>query len=216
MNPIRLTALHRSIGLALLCAGFLLVNAWSKPFRVTSTVVCPPLAPAEPIPSIESDIAPMLEAALNDCGRSWSEEDRKRAVKGIAAVVKRHHFSPAFVLSVIQTESSFQPDAVSPKGAVGLTQLLPATARFAAALIPVETPTRESLTDPALNIRIGFAYLAWLKRKYGSLDAALVVYNGGPQLLRNRAPDGPLPCAAYRKEVRRGELQLAQRVYSPR
>lgn len=71
----------------------------------------------------------------------------------------------ALALGVIQVESCFQPDAVSPEGCYGLMQLNP---RF--------FPDKLS---PAENIRAGVSYLGELLNKYGDTGAALTVYNAG-------------------------------------
>jgi soluble lytic murein transglycosylase-like protein len=92
----------------------------------------------------------------------------------IAAAALKHQISPAFVKSIIAAESGFQQAAVSPKGAVGLMQLMPETAR-------------EFGADPAVpeqNIDAGAHYLSWLLRRYaGKRDAlrrAIAAYNAGP------------------------------------
>lgn len=92
----------------------------------------------------------------------------------IAAASRKHQVSPAFVKSIIAAESGFSQEAVSPKGAVGLMQLMPETAR-------------EFGADPAVpeqNIDAGAQYLSWLLRRYaGKRDAlrrAIAAYNAGP------------------------------------
>ncbi len=74
-------------------------------------------------------------------------------------------------LNLIRAESNFNPRAVSPKGAKGLCQLMPETAK------------RFGVTDPFdidENLRAGAAYLKRLYRKYGNWKLALAAYNAGP------------------------------------
>ena len=80
--------------------------------------------------------------------------------------------SPALVKAVIHVESFFSKDAVSPKGARGLMQLMPATARS----LGVRNPF-----DPKENIFAGTRLLKDLVTKYGSLKKALIAYNAGPK-----------------------------------
>ncbi|HEX4593210.1 MAG TPA: lytic transglycosylase domain-containing protein [Bryobacteraceae bacterium] len=92
----------------------------------------------------------------------------------IAAAARKHQVSPAFVMSIIEAESGFSQAVVSPKGAVGLMQLMPETAR-------------EFGADPSIpeqNIDAGAHYLSWLLQRYkGKRDAlrrTIAAYNAGP------------------------------------
>lgn len=99
--------------------------------------------------------------------------------------------SPALVVAVIGVESAGRPIAVSPKGAAGLMQLMPATAaRF---------DVTDS-TDPAQNIRGGVAYLDWLLKEFGGDPVlALAAYNAGEGSLRDHG--GVPPYAETRAYV---------------
>ena len=88
------------------------------------------------------------------------------------ATARRHGLDPNLVLAVVAVESGFQPDAVSNKGAQGLMQLMPATAR--------ELGVADAL-DPAQNLDGGTRYLRMLVAQYGGdLGKALAAYNAGP------------------------------------
>ncbi len=82
-----------------------------------------------------------------------------------------HAVNPALVRAVIQAESAFNPRARSHKGAMGLMQLMPATAAEFSVLDPY---------DPRENIRAGVAYLKQLLVKYADESLALAAYNAGP------------------------------------
>lgn len=78
--------------------------------------------------------------------------------------------SPQLLASVVQAESGGDPNAVSPKGAIGLTQLMPDTAQG----LGVDP------RDPEQNLRGGAQFLSQLRQKYGRDDFALAAYNWGP------------------------------------
>ncbi len=74
------------------------------------------------------------------------------------------------VVSVVEAESAFRADAVSPKGAIGLMQLL-----------PLHFEAHEQPFDPAVNLAAGAEYLAEMKRRFdGDLELALAAYHAGP------------------------------------
>lgn len=84
---------------------------------------------------------------------------------------REYNVPPALVRAMVTTESNFNPQAVSPKGAVGLMQLMPATARRFGAVDPA---------DPRTNLRTGTRYLRWLLDRFGSdLELAVAAYNAG-------------------------------------
>lgn len=109
-------------------------------------------------------------------GGALFSESRLRGIAGmfetqIASAARQHNLSEVFVLAVIAVESAGQANAVSSKGAQGLMQLIPATARrFGVA----------DSFDPAQNILGGAAYLDWLLDNFGGdVILALAGYNAG-------------------------------------
>src|SRR5699024_7955542 len=99
----------------------------------------------------------------------------------------------------IRTESLFQPAAVSPAGAVGLMQLMPATARLVARRHGMNTPSSGSLRLPAVNIRLGTRYLRSMQDRFGgNLALATAAYNAGPNAVERWLPrQGALPPAIW-------------------
>ncbi|MEM8932887.1 MAG: lytic transglycosylase domain-containing protein [Acidobacteriota bacterium] len=93
----------------------------------------------------------------------------------IRRTAARHGVDALLLAAVIEAESSFDPTALSPRGAVGLMQVLPSTAGS----------TSEHLLDPVLNVDHGARYLKQLLARYdGDLELALAAYNAGPTNVR--------------------------------
>ena len=95
--------------------------------------------------------------------------------------------------AVIATESGFNADAVSPSGATGLMQLMPATAANFGVRGDKNNSITQKLTNPGLNIRTGSRYLRYLLDLFpGQIDLALAAYNAGEgrvQRAGNRIPN---------------------------
>ena len=85
---------------------------------------------------------------------------------------RRRGLDPILVMGLVQTESSFNPYAVSNKGAVGLMQINRPTAEHLGLKDPL---------DPQANLKAGIRYLAWLKKLFkGDMVLTLAAYNAGP------------------------------------
>ncbi|HSK20433.1 MAG TPA: lytic transglycosylase domain-containing protein [Longimicrobiales bacterium] len=115
---------------------------------------------------------------------------------------------PRVAFGLVQAESSFRTRAVSPVGAVGLTQLLPSTARW---LVP--GTTRSDLMKPETNLRVGFQYLRYLMDKYeGDEKLALTAYNRGPGTVSKLLARGKNPDNGYADKVLTGKSALHVRL----
>lgn len=114
----------------------------------------------------------------------------------------RHHLREAasangidyeLLQALIATESGFDSDVVSPRGAVGLMQVMPATALRFGVAADRNMPVKAKLADPRINIRTGSRYLSYLLKLYpGRLELALAAYNAGEgavQKAGNRIPN---------------------------
>jgi soluble lytic murein transglycosylase-like protein len=115
-----------------------------------------------------------------------------------AAVAER--IDPALAFPLVRLESRFNPKAMSPVGAVGLTQLMVPTAR---GYIP--GVTREDLYDRDLNLTIGFRHLRGLIKSYkGDVQLALLVYNRGGVAVELDRELGLDPSNGYDRIVLKG------------
>lgn len=101
--------------------------------------------------------------------------------KGIIKKYSReYNVDPYLVSAIINVESNFDKNALSPKDARGLMQITPKTGEWAAAKIGIEDFTVESLYDPEINIRIGTWYLDILSKEFhNNIQLILAAYNGG-------------------------------------
>ncbi|MBA2474785.1 MAG: lytic transglycosylase domain-containing protein [Actinobacteria bacterium] len=97
----------------------------------------------------------------------------------VQAHARNYRLDPALLAAVIYQESRFRPRAESPSGAIGLMQLLPATAQGIAVRTGGTRFRVDDLYDPELNVRYGSWYLRHLLDKYGEERMALAAYNAG-------------------------------------
>ncbi|HYH99933.1 transglycosylase SLT domain-containing protein [Hyalangium sp.] len=94
---------------------------------------------------------------------------------------KTNRLDPDLLQGLIREESRFNPRARSSTGALGLTQLMPATARQVAASLKLSAVGEQTLLQPADNVRLGAAYLGQLLKHFGGNAAfAVAAYNAGP------------------------------------
>ena len=117
----------------------------------------------------------------------------KQVKQHLREAASEHGIEPELLQALIAAESGFDPAAVSPKGAIGLMQIMPATAERYGLSGDAKMPLARKLTDPRLNIRTGVRYLADLIRMFpGQLELAIAAYNAGEgavQRAGNRIPN---------------------------
>jgi soluble lytic murein transglycosylase-like protein len=132
----------------------------------------------DPAPQVEQDDRVAVEPAPVD---STTPDPRFDAI--IKRVAAARGVDPTLVRAVIQVESAYEPRARSPKGAVGLMQVMPATGRQYGIT---------NLYDPSSNIEAGVTHLRALLDRF-PLTLALAAYNAGEAAVERFAGIPPYP-----------------------
>lgn len=135
----------------------------------------------------------LFPEALEDESRRAFLEDLPYG-SALAEAAERHGVDGLLLAAVVDVESGFSPRAVSPRGAVGLMQILPSTGRAQG--------VEGDLLDPRVNVDAGSRYLRGLVELYGGdLELALAAYNAGPAAVTRHA--GVPPFRETREYVRK-------------
>jgi hypothetical protein len=146
----------------------------------------------------KTEKAPLDTGCTQVASLPWLQERCKdpqchRIVRLVERMSVHYDLDPNLVLSVISAESAFNPRALSPKGASGLMQLIPATARRFGV---------KDVWNPEQNLRGGMAYLQWLLAYFeGDLEWVLAGYNAGEHRVERYR--GVPPFAETRAYVKR-------------
>lgn len=120
--------------------------------------------------------------------RTVNVPQSKELALAIVTESAKAQVDPLLVAAVIKSESTFRSNAISHKGARGLMQLLPATAKYTEQRIVSgnELPLRRSLHNADYSIKLGIAYLKHLEDLFfGNRELALIAYNWGPGNLKS-------------------------------
>jgi soluble lytic murein transglycosylase-like protein len=164
--------------------------------------------------STDRSLAFALDSARGELELMRTQLDRAKKVIGyssrykigadlassIVDVAQAEGIDPELAFRLVKLESDFNVRATSPVGALGLTQVMPSTAKYY-----VKGVTREKLYDPNVNLRVGFRYLRGLVDEYhGDVKLALLVYNRGPVAVAKSRAQGDSPSNGYDRIVTRG------------
>jgi soluble lytic murein transglycosylase-like protein len=146
----------------------------------------------------------LVHMQLERWNRIYNFSSRYKVGADLAAaiydVALAEGIEPELGFRLVRVESEFNERATSPVGAVGLTQVMPATAKYF-----VKNVTRDALYDRQTNLRVGFRYLRTLIREYkGNVKLALLVYNRGPQAVETLRDLGMDPSNGYERMVMKG------------
>ena len=131
----------------------------------------------------------------------------------IRQAASKHGIDPALVKAVIAAESGFNPQAVSPKGAIGLMQVIPDTGARYGVTGDARRTAAQKLADPKVNITTGVRYLSDLLRMFsGNLELVLAAYNAGEGAVQKHGNDIP-PYAETQNYVK--TVMQFYRYYNP-
>jgi hypothetical protein len=170
--------------------------------------------PVRRIPSrfdfIEDRAFPVAEI-LDDWGLSNNEWELLSLAQLIVEKSDEIGVSPALVLAVIETESTFDICAISRVGAKGLMQVMPARILGRNHVRETYAFKHHTFYDPHWNIDFGMDYLGYLIERFDRLDYALAAYNLGPTRLSYRLRSGRYQETFYvRRIMKRKENYLAR------
>jgi len=113
------------------------------------------------------------------------KKDARKITETIIEESTLHGLDPYFVMAVISGESSFNPLAKGPVGEIGLMQIRFSTGVWIADIMKFKWKGEKTLLDPVSNIKLGTAYLAWLRQKFDNHGQLyLAAYNMGPKSVK--------------------------------
>jgi soluble lytic murein transglycosylase-like protein len=145
--------------------------------------------------------------ALEDCPSALSFAQRQRIARVIRDASAAHGYDPLFITALVQVESGCESTARG-NGALGLVQMLPATARDVARRNGVPWQGERTLTEPASNIQLGLAYLDELEEQLGDAYRAVAAYNLGPARVAHMSSRSAQRTVYVRKVLSRYEELL--------
>lgn len=151
-------------------------------------------------------------ALQQSSAKRLSSKERLELASIITEQAELHNLDPLLVIALIHVESTFNTNAQSHKGAKGLMQLLPNTARYINKKTDKGIPENSNLFDAKTNIALGTAYMEYLLNKTnGNLEYALAAYNMGPANMFRAKRENKMP-KAYSNKVLKEYAKLQKAV----
>ena len=148
------------------------------------------------------------EAILRERAPRLTAGERRGVAEALAGAETEHGLDALLVLALIDQESRYDPRARGPKGSLGLMQVRPFVGRDVAKRHNIPWRGSQTLIDPVLNVRIGQAYLAEMKRMFRRDELALTAYNMGPYRVKRILAQGRALRSRYAARVLKGYLAL--------
>jgi hypothetical protein len=168
----------------------------------------PEAAPGVSPPGWVERVGDRLEVRMPEL----AELDRQRLARTLVLEAELARIDPLLVLAVIEVESSYDLDARSPRGALGLMQLRPPTLRREVERAGLDWADPR---DPSTNVRAGIRYLRRLLDAFGREEVALMAYNAGPNRILGYLREGegiPERFHVYPRRVK-AELRRLRRAF---
>lgn len=167
------------------------LEEWKKEGQALDAIALLTFGDARSIWKQSQSIGQMIEGRAP---QYWSKDQIRDLSHYILLKSKQYNISPLLVMSLIEVESQFHPEALSPKGAMGLMQVMPSTAQFMAAGDPGD------LNDPKVNIDFGLRYMFHLRTQFKKPEHVITAYNIGPAALAKKLRNGEaIPLGYYQK-----------------
>lgn len=135
----------------------------------------------------EAELWQMLVEKIAEETHIDDPELAERVTRALENASAEFDVDPWLMASLIRVESAGDPNIVSRVGAIGLTQIMPATGREIAGDLEIADYSTKMLYHPETNVRMGTYYLSKLLKRFdGNLHAALAAYNWGPHHIAQR------------------------------
>ena len=166
---------------------------------VAIAAVCGLLACA----TADSKRTDFIVSILQQRARHLPDGDHGEIARELIRAERETGVEALLLLAVAEEESHFKARAKSRRGALGLLQVRPETARSVAERNGIPWDGAASLYEPSVNILIGATYLAELRERFESWDLALTAYSHGPSAARRAARRGRSPSSRYAARVLR-------------
>jgi soluble lytic murein transglycosylase len=138
-------------------------------------------------------------------------EDRIRIIaNSVYEESRKYDLDYRLVLAIMKVESNFRNEAVSRRGARGLMQINPSSARIIARESGVEVKGAKCLHEPEKNIKIGVSYLSKLRDMFDNMVAALHAYNAGPGKVRRPVSEEKVKTTSFTRKVMSEYRQISE------
>ncbi|WP_282010568.1 lytic transglycosylase domain-containing protein [Nitrospina watsonii] len=147
-----------------------------------------------------------IKNRIHEVMRKYNSRLDKKRMRRISNRIfsesRKNGHDPLLLTALIVTESSFNQQAESHKGALGLMQIRPATGSAMATEAQMAWKGDFSLLNPDTNIALGALYLKKMQKRFRDLDLALEAYNHGPSQLSRYLRQGKKPKTYSRKVMK--------------